>query len=221
MTLRAATFDAAMRRSGEQEIDARVCDCCRTDVAVTARGPLLVYRGRSEAEVRDILATRMEGARWRTPSPVHADGWTMPACPVNGPAVAADGTAVVVGWYTAPDDVPQVRLAHSADAGDHFSAPVELDRGDAVQGRVDVAIANGEAWALWLREDASGQSLWLSRRSPDLLREYERIEVAKLQGRGRGTGFPQLALRDGIAYVVWTDLVDGVAQLRGAQVRPR
>lgn len=221
MTLRAATFDAAMRRSGEQEIDARVCDCCRTDVAVTARGPLLVYRGRSDEEVRDILATRLEGGRWRVPAPVHADRWTMPACPVNGPSVAADGEAVVVGWYTAPGDIPQVRLAHSADAGDRFSAPVQLDRGEAVQGRVDVAIGSGEAWALWLREDTTGQSLWLSRRSPDLVREYERIEVARLQGRGRGTGFPQLALRDGIAYVVWTDVVDGTAQLRGARVMPR
>ena len=221
MSLRAASVDAAMRLTDERELDTRVCDCCRTDVAVTARGPLLVYRGRTATEVRDILATRLQGGQWRTPSPVHADNWTMPACPVNGPSVAADGEAVLVGWYTAPGDLPQVRLAHSADAGDRFSPPVELDRGEAVQGRVDVAIGDGEAWALWLREDASGQSLWLSRRSADLVREYERIELARLQGRGRATGFPQLALRDGVAYVVWTDVVAGATQLRGVQVAPR
>jgi hypothetical protein len=149
---------------------------------------------------------------------VHADDWKMPACPVNGPSVAADGEAAVVGWYTAPDNVPAVRLARSDDAGDSFGAPVVLDRGEAVQGRVAVALGDGQAWALWLREDNDGQSLWLSRRSADLATEHERIELAKLQGRGRATGFPQLALHDGVAYVVWTDVAGGTPQLHGARI---
>jgi hypothetical protein len=220
MTLRTAIFDGALRRSGEQELDDSVCDCCQTDVAVTGRGPLLVYRGRTGDEVRDILATRLDGEAWTAPRPVHADAWTMPACPVNGPAVAADGNDAVVAWYTAPEDVPEVRIAHSADAGDTFAAPVVLDRGEAVQGRVDIALGDGEAWVLWLREDGPGQSLWLSRRSVDLAVEHERLQVATLEGRGRATGFPQLALHAGVAYVTWTDIVDGDAQLRGARVLP-
>lgn len=221
MTLRAATFDAALRRLHDAELDAMTCDCCQTDVALTSQGALLVYRGRTPAEIRDILATRFDGQAWTKPARVHADEWKMPACPVNGPSVAADGDAVVVGWYTAPQGVPLVRLARSQDAGGTFAAPVELDRGEAVQGRIDVALDGDQAWALWLREDANGQSLWLSRRDADLTTEHQRIEVAKLQGRGRATGFPQLAVRDGIAYVVWTDIVDGKAQLRGAQIMAR
>ena len=222
MTLRAASFGPDLRRGLDGLVDDRVCDCCQTDVAMTARGPLLVYRGRSADEVRDIHATRLEGDAWTTPAPVHADGWTMPACPVNGPSVAADGATAVVAWYTAPDGEPLLRAAHSADAGGAFAAPVELDRGEALQGRVDVALADGQAWILWLREDAkAGQSLWLSRRSPDLATEYQRLEVAKVAGRGRGTGFPQLAVAGGVAHVVWTELDDGVAQLRGARILAR
>jgi len=221
MTLRAATFDATLRRRHDAELDAMTCDCCQTDVAVTSKGALLVYRGRTAAEIRDVLATRFNGATWTPPARVHADDWKMPACPVNGPSVDADGDAVVVGWYTAPQDAPVVRLARSDDAGDTFAAPVELDRGAAVQGRIDVALDGDQAWALWLREDADGQSLWLSRRSVDLAKEHQRIEVSRLQGRGRATGFPQLAARGGVAYVVWTDVVDGKAQLRGAQVVAR
>ena len=141
----------------------------------------------------------------------------MPACPVNGPAIAADGNDVVVAWYTAADDMPTVKLARSNDAGDSFAAPVTLEQGEAVQGRVDVALDAAQAWVVWVREDAGGQSLWLARYAPDLSRELSRVEVAKLQGRGKGTGFPQLALRDGSAYLVWTDIVAGAPQLRGAR----
>jgi hypothetical protein len=185
---------------------------------MTSKGALLVYRGRTQGEIRDVLTTRFDGKAWTKPARVHADDWKMPACPVNGPSIDADGDAVVVGWYTAPGDTPMVRLARSSDAGATFAAPVDLDRGEAVQGRIDVALDGSQAWALWLREDSNGQSLWLSRRSADLATEHQRIEVAKLQGRGRATGFPQLAVRDGVAYIVWTDVVDGKAQLRGAQV---
>jgi hypothetical protein len=218
MTLRAATIGADLRVTDSVELDAMTCDCCQTSVALTARGPLLVYRGRTAGEIRDILATRRDGEAWTIPARVHADDWKMPACPVNGPSVAANGEAAVVGWYTAPDNVPVVKLARSDDAGDSFGAPVVLDRGEAVQGRVSVALGDGQAWALWLREEAGGQSLWLSRRSADLATEHERIELAKLRGRGRATGFPQLAVHEGVAYVVWTDVVEGTPLLKGARI---
>ena len=218
MTLRAATFDAAMRRTHEQEIDASVCDCCQTAAAVTSRGPVVVYRGRTDGEVRDILATRFDGETWSAPRAVHADNWVMPACPVNGPSVAAQGDALVVGWYTAPDE-SRVRLARSDDAGDSFGAPVELDAGAEVQGRIAVALDATQAWAVWLREDADGaQSLWLSRRSADLSTEYERAELARLEGRGRATGFPKLQIVGRDAYVIWTDVIDGAPQLKGLRL---
>jgi len=220
MTLRTAVFDAALARSGETRLDAMTCDCCQTDAAVTARGPLVVYRDRSVDEVRDIVATRFDGERWSAPAAVHADGWRMPACPVNGPALAADGAVAVVGWYTAAGGVPALKLARSDDAGGSFAAPVTVDRGEAVQGRVDVALDGGSAWALWTREDAGGQSLQLARFAPDVSREWQRVELAALQGRGRGTGFAQLARAgDGAMRVVWTDVVDGTPRLHGATVQ--
>lgn len=216
MTLRSAVFDGSLRTGGDTELDASVCDCCQTDAAVTDKGALLVYRGRTAQEIRDIRVTRFDGGAWTASKAVFADGWRMPACPVNGPSVAARGNDAVVAWYTAAGDVPTVKLARSGDAGDTFSAPVVLERGAAVQGRVDVALDANAAWVLWTREDANGQSLWLARYAPDLSKQLEKVQVAKLQGRGRGTGFAQLALRDGSAYVVWTDVVDKVSGLRGA-----
>lgn len=219
--LRAAVFDLNLERSGETVVDVKTCDCCQTAIATTSRGPVLVYRDRGDDEVRDIRAVRYGDGAWGAPVAVHADDWKMAGCPVNGPAVAASGDTVVVAWYTeGQDGQPKLLAARSADAGDSFDAPVAVDQGDAVQGRAALAIDGRQAWILWLRQDESGQALWLSRRSPDLQREYQRLEVAKLQGRGRGTGFPKIALRGGEAYVAWTDVVDGVPRLRGAVLRP-
>ncbi len=219
MTLRAAVFDANLRASAETEIDALTCDCCQTDVATTADGAVLVYRDRTEQEIRDIYATRLDGKVWSKPARVHADEWKMPACPVNGPSVAALGNDVAVAWYTAAGDKPAVKLARSADGGATFADPIALDTGAATQGRVAVALDAQQVWTVWLREENGAQSLWLARYSTDLSKELQRIKLADLQGKGRATGFPKLLLNGTAAHVVWTDVVDGVPQLRGVRMR--
>ena len=219
--LRAATFDAQRRRRAEAVVDARTCDCCHTDIAMTAKGALMVYRDRSAAEVRDIEAVRLQGGRWSAPHFVHADGWVMPGCPVNGPAVAAQGLQAAVAWYTGVGGVPQLRLATSRDAGGHFSTPLTLDRGDAVLGRVDVQLRGDRAMAVWLREDATAQSLWFADVPMSRPGATRRVQLATLKGRGRGTGMPRLASSGGATYVVWTDIESGTPVLHGLRVASR
>jgi hypothetical protein len=216
MMLRAARFDAAGKQD-DRALDESTCDCCQTDVALAARGPVLVYRDRAEGEIRDIALTRLRGGRWSAPALVHPDGWRMPACPVNGPAVAARSDEIHVAWYTAADGEPQVRLARSRDDGAHFGEPRVIARGAQVQGRVDVQRDAGQVVLSWIDEDAGGQTLRLARFPPDLSKEIERVEVARLP-RGRGTGFPRLALRAGAAYLVWTDVVERVPRISGARI---
>ncbi len=218
MTLRAAVFDANLRASAATQIDAMTCDCCQTDAASTGDGAVLVYRGRDKNEIRDIYATRFDGKVWTTPARVHADDWTMPACPVNGPSVAARGKDVVVAWYTAAGDTPTVKLARSIDGGATFAKPAAVDTGAAVHGRVTVAIDTQQVWLLWIREEAGTQSLWLARYAPDLSKQLQRTKLADLQGKGRATGFPKLVLNGATAHVVWTDVVDGVPMLHGLRL---
>lgn len=216
-TLRSAVFDRSLQHATVQDIDTAACDCCRTAAAMTPRGPVLAYRG-AQHDVRDILVTRFDGKAWRKPAPVHADRWKIAACPVNGPAIAARDNDVLVAWYTEADGTPTVQLAHSSDVGDRFAAPMVIDKGPAVQGRVAVALDAQQAWVAWLREEKGGASLWLSRWAPDLSHELQRIPVAKIRARGVGSGYPQLTVRDDGAYLVWTDVTNGVPQLRGARV---
>ena len=69
MTLRTATLSAAPPPGvptvpASIGLDARVCECCGTDAAITAAGPVIVYRDRGPNEERDIFIVRREGDRW-------------------------------------------------------------------------------------------------------------------------------------------------------------
>lgn len=218
MTLRTARFDASLARHDETRLDASACDCCQTSAAATAGGHVVAYRDRTHDEIRDIAVVRHDGGQWREPRIVHADGWEMPACPVNGPALDARGDSVVVAWYTAAGGTPRVRVAASDDGGASFGAPVEADAGETVQGRLAVALGETDAWLAWMREDAQGQSLQLTRFGPATGTLQDTLAVARVAGRGRGTGFPQLALAGDDAHLVWTEVVDGEPRLRGARV---
>ena len=219
--LRAATFAPDLQRANETVVDARACDCCSTAVARTDKGVVVAYRDRSDAEIRDIATVAFDGKQWSAPRPVHADGWHMTGCPVNGPSIAANGEALVVGWFTGADDQPRVQLALSRDGGAHFGEPLVLERGKQVDGRVAVALDANNAWALWLREEFGGSSLWLARLAPDLSKERERVKVATLKARGGASGYPRLALRNGTAFIVWTDSDDTLTQLQGARFVPK
>ncbi|AWV07677.1 hypothetical protein [Marilutibacter maris] len=219
MMLRAALYQGdGPVRSAEWPLDVSTCDCCTTDAAVTDRGPVVVYRGRTAGEIRDTRIVRLENGAWTAPRDVHADGWMMPGCPVNGPVVEARGNTVWVAWYTQADGMPELRLARSDDAGDHFSAPVTVARGPQVLGRAALARVGDRLLVAWL-EEARAQSLQLARyRADDLAATPERRQVAVLAARGRGSGMPRLAAQGDEARVVWTDAVDGAPVLRGARV---
>jgi hypothetical protein len=184
---------------------------------------MLAYRGRTAEEVRDIKFVRFDGRRWMKPITVHADNWTFAGCPVNGPAVAANGNDVWVAWYTEGDGQPSVRLARSMDAGRHFAAPRRVAEGNAQLGRVDLAMDATNVWLTWLVENKAGnaQQLMLARFDVATGTLLHQQDVAELSARGHASGLPQIQLRNGEAWLVWTDSVDGKSQLRGARVRAR
>ena len=218
MQLRANQFDMSLDRGTDAVLDTMTCDCCQTDVALTDKGALLAYRDRGDDEVRDIAVLRFEAGKWSAPKPVHADGWKIEACPVNGPAIAARGNAAVVAWYSEAGGTPALRIARSGNAGDAFEAPVLVEQGKPLLGRVDVALDDKQAWVAWLREEAAGQRLMLARYTPDLSRQLQKLEVAKLQARGHASGAPKLVVHGGVAWLVWTDVVEGTSRLQGARI---
>lgn len=189
----------------EALLDERVCDCCKLALTRAASGTLLAYRDRSEAEVRDISVVRAEGASWSAPALLHADGWTIKACPTNGPSIAASGPSVAVAWFTVGAGSPRVLAARSEDDGRTFSAPVIVAEGGATIGRVDLALLDdGRAVVVWLERAADGASALVAR----TLAATGAMGTPILVGHapaGRAGGFPRVASPDGNEIVVaWT-----------------
>jgi len=142
----------------------------------------------------------------------------MPACPVNGPAVAAAGRKVWTAWYSAAGGQPALRVAYSSDAGASFPVARTHRRGDAVQGRAELSADARGAWLLWTEEQAQ-QTIWLQRIDTALQPTGPALRVATLSGRGRATGFARMQQAGGFLHVVWTDAVAGKPVLQGARIR--
>jgi hypothetical protein len=217
MTVRYAAYDSAWRRTADAAIDLRVCDCCPTTVAVTDEGPIVAFRDRSGAEVRDIALSRLEGGRWTTPTIVHPDHWTIAACPVNGPRLAAAGRRVALAWFTAVGDMGHAWLAFSNDAGRTFGPRVRLDD-TSTMGRVDVVLLDdGAAVVTWIDIAADGAALMARKVSQDGTKSGA-VRVATLEG-SRTSGYPRVARHADTLVFAWTDARGETPVVRTATAR--
>lgn len=198
-------------------VDDRICDCCQTSAATTARGPVVVYRDRSPEEIRDISIVRRVSGQWTEPARVHADDWHIEGCPVNGPSVVADGDNVAVAWFTGARDTAKVNVAFSKDAGATFSAPVRVDDGQPA-GRVDVEFDNdGSAMVTWLeRVGEDGAEVRLRAITPDGVRG-DAMVIAN-SAAARSSGFPRVVRSGDELIFAWTQPGD-TARVRMASTR--
>lgn len=217
MTVRSAAYDRNWKQAFELPVDRRVCDCCPTTAAVTSDGPIVAYRDRSEDEVRDIMVARLEKGKWTAPVPVHAEGWKIAACPVNGPMLSASGRHVAIAWFSAKDDQPRAWAAFSTDAGRTFGAPIRLDDSGTL-GRVDVELmADGSAIASWIEFADQRAQLRVRRVGPSGLRSTA-ITVSSIAG-SRASGYPRLAGSGRDVVLAWTETAAGRSQVQTATIR--
>jgi hypothetical protein len=141
--------------------------------------------------------------QWTAAAPLHTDNWLIDACPVNGPAISADGTTVAAVWFTGARDTAKVQLVFSSDAGATFGAPVRID-GGAPAGRVDVELlAGGDAVVTWIErtgKDASEVRARIVR--ADGFAEPP-LTVSRLSV-GRASGFPRMTRKGDNLVLAWT-----------------
>ena len=217
MQLRSAMFDPAHKPLTDSLVDSRVCECCPTSVALAADGPVAAYRRRSAADIRDIYVTRLGTlgtAKWSMPIRVHADNFKIEACPINGPAIAANGKDVVVAWFTAPKEMERSYVAFSHDGGRTFGKATRVED-EGTLGRMQVALAaDGAAVVGWV-EFANEKSTF----------KVRRVDAAGARGPGvaiatvSGTRFPRMVVAKNEAVLAWTESEKDSSRVKTARIK--
>ena len=219
MTIRFAEITNAGDIISETELDSSVCDCCQTSITYSDKGPVVVYRDRSDKEVRDIYVTRNINDNWENPIPVHNDGWIIYGCPVNGPKVVSNSKNLAVSWFTVFDGKPTVNLSFSESYGSSFSSPIKINDLNAI-GRVDAAFLNEkEVIVSYMEGDDFGTYLRIKKVSIDG-KVSEPITISKIDS-GRGTGVPQLEILNGEIFIMWTVFDDKNNQLKTVRLNSK
>lgn len=214
MSIRAAEVTLQGKVLWDSQLDDKTCDCCQTSTAITSQGPVVVYRNRSDQEIRDISITRLVNGNWTEPSIIYADGWEISGCPVNGPKVVAQGKTVLVGWFTVAKGEAKVNFSFSSDAGATFGTPITVE-GQGIIGRVEVALLDEQSGiAAWMETNKTGTFL-MAARIESGGKMGKRWEIGAMDS-GRKSGFPQLEVLGDRVYFAWTEVKGEGNQVRTA-----
>ena len=207
MTLRTAVLDREGVHADERELDALTCACCQTDSARGGQRSAYVYRDRTEAETRDIAVLSIADQRWTESRSLHADGWTIAGCPVNGPAITASGDRFAALWPSMATG--EMRIALKMGDGLTFGAAHTLAEGATELGRVDIARWQQGRWLASRVVSAENRpTLRLSLIDDAGVVSWQH-DLANAVG-----GFPRLASAGDVALVVWAEAGDSPANSR-------
>jgi len=209
MTLRTALLGPDGGVRDERELDDRTCDCCNTALAPGEGGPLVAYRDRDAGEVRDLAFTTWGPDGEPRRGLLHADGWKVPGCPVNGPALAREpGGGLAAAWYTEASGSPRVLFA-PARAGEPvaFANPVAVADG-APLGRVGLApLGPCEFVVSWLEPRGAAAEVMVRIARADGTTGPP-VRVARTSSQ-RSSGFPQVHAGGpggrGTVLLAWTE----------------
>lgn len=193
--------------TNEVLLDEKTCDCCNLGVGRSAIGSIVAYRDRDAQEVRDISVIHSEGKVFSKPAIVQADAYRIAGCPVNGPAIATDGSRVALAWYTYANEEPRITMAFSIDGGAYFGNGIKVAESNgsvAPLGRVAVAWADqNDAMVAYVESDREKAKI-VVRRAQSNGTIYAPLVIAETRP-DRKNGFPKMVSFDEQLLVVWTD----------------
>ena len=216
MNIRAAEVAVDGTVSNEVLLDAKTCSCCQTTAAITDNGPVVLYRDRTDAEIRDIAITRQVNGKWTEPKFIFDDGWEINGCPVNGPKADAINNNLAVAWFTAVNNEPKVKLVFSLDGGENFDAPI-LISDNTTMGRVDLILLDKEnAIVSWM--ETVGQEAQIKTAKVNRSGEMSKAIIVSKLGASRKTGFPQMTLVGDKVYFAWTDVTEDLSTIKTAYI---
>lgn len=178
-------------------VDDSVCDCCQLSFTALGDTAWLAYRGRTSDEVRDMRIAEYRAGNWSAPRSLHADGWKIAACPVNGPQLAAESSRVAAVWFTAANNQSRVLAGVATGGLTTIVSPQRIDLGKP-QGRVDtVLLRDGRALFTWLESSANEKEGGIYGRTLAANGELSAPALLAATTTARASGFPRIAALPG------------------------
>jgi len=212
MNIRTATISKTGEVIDDTLVDAKTCDCCQTSAAITPKGPIIVYRDRTDGEVRDIYISRLLDGSWTIPKSINNDNWVIDGCPVNGPKAAANNNTLAIAWFTAANNIPKVNVVFSGDSGATFNKLIQIDNGKPM-GRVDIALLDeNNALVSWMESTENDAEIKVMK-VDNYGKKQEPIVVTTLSA-ARASGFPQMELVDDNVYIAWNHIEDDKVSIK-------
>ena len=206
MTLRGTSYNIDGNILEDLLIDDRVCDCCQTDLAITENGEsIVVYRDRSEDEVRDIYYSYKKDNKWSNTINSFNDNWEIPGCPVNGPAISTFNNTSAVVWYTFSNNNNQLKVAFSNDISNGFDTPIIVNANDPI-GRVDIELLDqNTALISYIDIIDGGAYIKLQMITSD--RNQDKLLIIDESSENRSSGFPVITLdkEKNKTIIAWTE----------------
>lgn len=189
-------------------IQEHTCECCRLDVDFAGPGrPVVLWRnlfGKArDHAVAGFVAADTVGPLRR----VSQDDWQIEACPHHGPAlaVARDG-AWHVAWFTASPVRTGLFYARSADAGEHFTAPLAFGDPARQPARPQLLAVGDSLWLAWREFDGEATEV-VAMHSTDGGASWSRRRVL---GRSASPADHPLLVSDGRdAWFSWLTAAEG------------
>jgi len=150
-----AVQSASLNSKGEwlnlETVDTSSCSCCHTDMSRFGDQILMVYRDRTQDEIRDISLASLKNDQWKEQSIIENDGWKINGCPVNGPSITATESGYVIIWFSAANDIPAVKIKSFSVLAEEQTKTLGDDK---VSGRVDSAkVSESQVMMIWLSEN--------------------------------------------------------------------
>ena len=219
MSLRWARFEpGATEPTRDMELDDRVCDCCMTASVREGADVRILYRDRTETEIRDIASARITPSGYENEGRVAQDDWEISACPVEGPAAARRGATTDAIWFTRSEGAPKVFWAQTENDSANLGSPMRIDQGDPA-GRVGaVAVDERRTLLTWIEAadsgNADGHIMARMVRASDVSDASELVPISTQ----RASGFPVLARTEAGAWIAWTDVSDDERRVQVGQI---
>jgi len=192
---RGATWAPANRR-----LWGDVCPCCRVSLA---RGPggsvQAVWRRVYPGNVRDVVVAALDQPG---PTRVHADGWSLAACPDTGPGISIEASGVThVVWFTGKEGAAGVYYARRESGSTGFSPPLALV-GGRTMATTHATVAARAAGGAYIALDITSSG----KRVPQLvIVDAERVVHDRVVlSNDAGADHPQVVGVPGGAVVAWT-----------------